>query len=153
MRGEQPVTAELIVRHGSVQRGGSTRIGVLFDIEPGWHIYSKDPGDAGLPTTIAWSGPSGVSFGPIEWPTPQQFLDPGEIRTSGYTGAVVLQSTLSLAPQPSAEPSLPIKASVEWLACKELCLPGSARLEVTLPVSPQSPVLSTHAELFDQVKE
>ncbi|MBI3996459.1 MAG: hypothetical protein HY352_02245 [Candidatus Omnitrophica bacterium] len=147
-----PVTAELITEHASIQPGGHTRVGVHFDIEDGWHIYAKDPGDAGLPTMIAWSGPAGVTFGPLWWPTPEQFVDAGDIHTSGYTGVLVLYSPLKIASRASAD-SIPITATVKWLACKQICLPGSAQLRVTLPVSPATPVRSTHGELFDQIAE
>ncbi len=147
---EQPVTATLIAEHVSVQLGGKTRVGVHFDIEEGWHLYAKNPGDAGLPTRIAWSALSGVSFGPLQWPPPQKFLDPGEIRTFGYSGTVMLSSPLVLAATAKLKDRIPIHADVQWVACKELCVPGSAVLELTLPVSPDQPVLSTHAELFEQ---
>ena len=145
---EQPVRAELIAEHASVQPGGSTRVGVHFDIEKGWHIYAKDPGESGLPTKIAWKGPAGASFGPLNWPTPQPLKDPGNLRTFGYTGVVVLASRLNVARATAPGTNLPIRARVEWLACKELCLPGSASLTLTLPVTTATPVSSTHADYF-----
>ena len=153
---EQPVQAELIAEHDSIRPGGATRLGVHFELEEGWHIYAQEPGDAGLPTTISWSVPEPlarfVSFGALQWPAPQEFFDPGDIRTFGYSGAVVLSTTLrftmpGLAGQPVTE--LPLHAKVQWLACKEICIPGSAALELTLPVSSNTPVFSAHAELFD----
>ena len=59
-----PVTVELITEYASIQPGGQTKIGVHFDLEEGWHIYAKDPGDAGLPTKVIWKGPASVKFGP-----------------------------------------------------------------------------------------
>lgn len=141
---------ELITEHASIQPGGGTRIGVRFEIEDGWHIYANDPGDAGLPTKITWSGPSEVSFGPLQYPTPEHFVDPGDIRTNGYSGAAVLYSTLRLKNTASRLAAIPISAAVEWLVCKEICLPGKARLELSLPVSANPPVLSTHALFFEQ---
>lgn len=146
---EQPVAVELIAEHASVQPGGATRVGIRFDIEEGWHIYGKTPGEAGLPTKIAWSGPSGASFGPLSWPTPQPLTDPGNLRTFGYTGAVVLASRLNVGRGAKPGVALPIQAKVEWLACKSLCVPGSADLHLTLPVSTDPPVSSTHAEFFE----
>ena len=144
---DHPVTAELITEHASVQPGGTTRVGVHFDLEEGWHIYAKNPGDAGIPTSVAWTGPNSVSFGPLQYPKPQEFLDPGDIHTFGYTGAVVLSSTLTAAS--SASEALPIHAEVKWLACKEICVPGSTSLDLTLPVSNTPPTSSAHAELFE----
>lgn len=147
--GPSAVSAELIAEHASVQPDGSTRIGVYFELEEGWHIYAETSGDAGLPTKIEWSVPSGVMVGPLEWPPHQEFVDPGDIHTFGYAGAVVLASRLSLKPSKTPPETIPVHARVKWLACKELCVPGSAELDLSLPVSDQPPALSTHAELFD----
>ena len=156
-----PVTAEMISEHASIQPGGTTRIGVHFEIEEGWHIYADPPGDAGLPTRIAWSGSTLVSFGPVVYPPAEQFIDPGDIRTRGYSGSAVLFSTVTLDPlwnrrgnvvEQSALVGLNLSAAVKWLACHEICVPGKADLTLMLPVSDQSPVFSTHAELFEQVQ-
>jgi thiol:disulfide interchange protein DsbD len=148
---EQPVTAELITEHASVKPAGGTRVGVRFDVAEGWHIYGQEPGDAGMPTTVSWEGPAGVLFGPIAWPEPEQFRDPGDIVTYGYSGAVVLASQLSVGRSIIAGSSLPLRASVKWVACRQICIPGSATLELILPVSGAPPAASTHAELFEHV--
>ena len=153
---KQPVHVELITEHASIQPDGQTKIGAHFEIEAGWHIYAKHPGDAGLPTTIQWTGPSWVSFSPLHWPPPEQFLDPGDIKTYGYSVTAVLYSTLKCRlgmiggqyPVP-----LPIQADVKWLACKEVCIPGSATLDLTLPVRSEAPAFSARAEWFEQTHE
>ena len=150
---EQPVTAELIAEHASVQPGSETRIGVHFDMKEGWHIYGREPGDAGLPTKIAWTVPPGFKTGPLQWPPAQEFTDAGNIRTFGYSGAVVLASTLKYVASRESLIEAPIHAHVEWLACKDICLPGSADLDLTLPVTSQPPARSARAELFDQIPE
>ena len=146
---EQPVKVELIAEQASVQPGGRTRIGVHFELEEGWHIYADPPGDAGLPTTITWMAPRGVMVGPIQWPKPERFVDPGDIRTSGYSGVVVPYSTVTLPTRQLDGDAVVLRAQVSWLACHELCIPGKTELELTLPVSEQPPVASTHAELFE----
>lgn len=148
--GAQHVNAELVAEHASVQPGGRTRVGVRFKIEEGWHIYAQDPGDAGLPTTVSWSAPQGATVEPLRWPKPRQFLDPGDIRTFGYTGTVLLSSQLAWASGNAAGASIPIQARVEWLACKEVCVPGSAQLELMLPISASAPGPSTSAHLFEK---
>lgn len=154
--GGHPVSAELIAEHASIQPGGATRVGVHFELEEGWHIYAHDPGDAGLPTTVIWKPLEGQRYGPLQWPPHQEFVDPGDIRTRGYSGSVVLSSTLTISPRAVSSPpgaAQGIRARAEWLACKEICLPGSADLELGLPVSIAPPALSAHAELFDHVTE
>ena len=145
----QPVTVELIAEQRSLQPAGTTRVGVHFKLEPGWHIYAEQPGDAGLPTQVRWSSPVAVVFEPLRWPHPEQFVDPGNITTFGYTGSTVLSSTLHGTPSKVLSASVPVHADVRWLACKEVCVPGSATLDLTLRVSTEVPAFSAHAELFD----
>ena len=147
----QPVKVELISEHASLQPGGMTHLGVHFELESGWHIYAQDPGDAGLPTTVAWSAPAEVSIGPLRWPPAQEFLDPGDIHTFGFSGMLVLTSPVTVAAHAAHGSTILIQADVSWMACKELCIPDNTRLELSLPVLEQPPALSTHAEFFDQV--
>ena len=149
----QAVMAELIAEHASIQPGGTTRVGVHFEVEEGWHIYAEKPGDAGLPTKIKWSAPFGT-FGPLQWPQSQEFVDPGDIRTFGYTGALVLASSYTIPSVWKESPPnpLPISADVSWLVCHDVCIPGKAHLELALPISNDPPAHSAHAEFFEQTR-
>ena len=145
---DQPVQTQLIAEHTSIQPGGRTRIGILFTIEEGWHIYAKIPGDAGLPTKTAWSSPVHVLFEPLEWPKPQEFMDPGDVQTFGYAGVVLLGSALT-APK-DVQGTIPIHAEAEWLSCKNICVPGSSVLDLSLPIGDQPPAPSSYASFFMQ---
>ena len=130
----QPVAVELIAADASVPPGGRTTIAARFRIKPGWHIYAQKPGDAGLPTKVTWEAPPEVKIGPLQWPPAQQFLEAGDLKTSGYTDEVIAASRLTVSAKAAPAPLL-IHAKVEWLACKDLCVPGRAQLDLSLPVS------------------
>ena len=49
--GRQLVTMKVVADTAGVEPGASFRLGVLLEMEPGWHTYWENPGDAGLPTT------------------------------------------------------------------------------------------------------
>src|SRR5262245_59531681 len=51
--------------------GVAFRLGVRFQLSPGWHLYWKNPGQSGLATEVAWSG-DGVALGPTRWPAPER---------------------------------------------------------------------------------
>lgn len=144
----QPVTAEAVAETASVQPGGTVRVGVLFTIPEGWHIYAKDPGDAGLPTKIDWAGPPDSEFGPLEYPPHREFNDPGDITTFGYTGQALLVSRFTAPPDAQPGDTLKAIAQARWLACKEVCLPGALVVELDLPVAAGAPQPSEHAPLF-----
>jgi len=147
----RPVKAIAIAEQVSIQPGGHSRIGVLFELQEGWHIYARDPGDAGMPTKVEWAPVDGVSFGFLRYPPAEEFLDPGEIKTRGYTGAAVLVTPIVVSRSVAAGTNLTLKAHAEWLACRDICLPGSANMTLRLPVRTEEPAQSAYAELFDQV--
>ena len=131
--GPPPVTAKLVSAQAAVVPGRSLEVGVLLDMAPGWHTYWAYSGDAGLPTKIDWSLPEGFSAGPIQWPTPKGLLEPGDIQTYAYGGRVLL--IVNIAVPSDAQGEAKLQAKVSWLACREMCVPGSAEVELTLPVA------------------
>ena len=87
-------------------------LGVHFDIEPGWHIYWKNPGGAGLATEIVWQLPNNVKAGELQWPVPAGFTQSGDIPGYGYEGSVILASKLGFEPSVGFEEGL--KRTVEY---------------------------------------
>ncbi|HVO37815.1 MAG TPA: thioredoxin family protein [Spirochaetia bacterium] len=131
------VESTLITQGESIQPGKPFLAGVRFRMDPGWHIYWKNPGDTGLPTTVAWELPPGFKAGALQWPSPQRFVSQGAA-SYGYTGAVSL--LVEITP-PAALPTgtrLTLRARVGWLACRIECTPGKADLSVSLPVRSQA---------------
>jgi thiol:disulfide interchange protein DsbD len=124
----QPVRARMVADTGRPIAGGTLQVGVLFEIEEGWHIYWKNPGDAGLATEVRLGLPDGLEAGDPRWPVPRRFTQPGGLIGYGYESSLLLASEIRLAGPPPDEGS-PVTAEASWLACKEVCLLGSARLE------------------------
>jgi DsbC/DsbD-like thiol-disulfide interchange protein len=120
------------------QLGESVFLGVRFEIRPGWHIYWKNPGGAGLATDVQWRLPAGVEAGDLLWPVPVAFTQSGDIPGYGYEGEVVLAAELRSS---GAVPDgAVVGASVSWLACKDVCVLGSAELEspwAEVPIDPE----------------
>ena len=77
--GKQLVKASLVTDVCAIQSGQKFRIGVLYQIEPGWHIYWKDSGDSGIPTKIDWKLPVGFKVGELQWPLPIRDKEPGDL--------------------------------------------------------------------------
>jgi thiol:disulfide interchange protein len=124
---------ELISEQSSIQPGSPLHVGLHFQLEPGWHIYWKNPGDSGQPPRVQWDLPAGLSAGPIEWSVPKR-LPVGPLLDYGYENEVLLPIPLraeqSLAPASAVE----LKANLRVLVCRETCIPGKAALELSLPV-------------------
>src|SRR5689334_14614311 len=51
---------------------GANNAGLYFKLESGWHVYWKNPGDAGEPPRIKWTLPEGITAGAIQYPIPKR---------------------------------------------------------------------------------
>ncbi|MDR3772304.1 MAG: protein-disulfide reductase DsbD family protein, partial [Terracidiphilus sp.] len=110
-------------------------VGLYFKLEPGWHVYWKNPGDAGEPPHIKWTLPNGVTAGPLQFPPPKR-LPLGPLMDFGYEGEVLFPIDIHVAESVPLGPVV-LHAKVDWLVCRESCIPGKAELEVTQDVRVQ----------------
>jgi thiol:disulfide interchange protein DsbD len=103
-------------------------VGLYFKLEPGWHIYWKNPGDAGLPPHVSWTLPSGIAAGPMQFPAPRR-LPLGPLMDFGYENEVLFPLKLHVADGVKTGP-VTLRVKVDWLVCQASCIPGKAELEV-----------------------
>lgn len=131
---EKHVAASLVAESDALVPGQTTTVALRLVHEEHWHTYWKNPGEAGLPTTISWKLPPGFAAGPIQWPAPA-ITDTGGVLTLGYGGDLLLLVDITApANLPTGEP-ITLQARADWLMCKESCVPGNAKLSLTLPVA------------------
>ena len=124
------VEAELIAETTQLTKNGDNWLALRLKPEEGWHVYWRNPGDSGLPTSIAWALPAGASAGDIRWPYPQRETL-GGIVNYGYTDETLLLVPLQLAGTVAAGTTLNLQAKAKWLVCKDSCIPGGAELSLT----------------------
>ncbi len=135
---EVHVKAVLLPESKSIKPGKEFLLGVSFEIEPQWHIYYKDAGEAGMPTSIEWKLPPGFKHGDLLWQTPHKFVDAG-ITTYGYKDKTIIATRVTPPADLKIGAPLKIEANLKWLSCKEICLPGKATVTLDLPVSADEP--------------
>jgi thiol:disulfide interchange protein DsbD len=145
--GKELVKATLISDVNSIKPGQKFRLGVLYRIEPGWHIYWRYPGDSGIPTKIEWQVPDGFKVQDLQWPLPLRDKEPGDLEVFDYSSEVLLfaqvEAPASLPPGP-----LTIQAKSDWLVCQSLCVPGRAQLSLTLNSAANT--ASDSAQIFEK---
>jgi thiol:disulfide interchange protein/DsbC/DsbD-like thiol-disulfide interchange protein len=144
------VEVELVAERLAVRPGERVLLGLRIRHEPHWHTYWRNPGDSGLATQIEPSAPAGTRFDAVRWPAPVR-LWVGPLANYGYEDEIVLPFAAEV-PRDLTGPRLRIEAAAQWLVCKDVCIPGEARLVIELPVvadSAAQPARSTHAPLFD----
>ncbi len=111
-------------------------VGVELTVPSGWHTYWSNPGETGLAPEISWQKPQGVTPVSLAFPVPQRFEEEG-IVSFGYKGKVRLLAEFDSDAFLSADP-LHLEAQIEWMICKEVCLPVQSSARVTLEVNPSA---------------
>ena len=144
--GSKLIRPTLIADVDAAVPGSTFTLGVRMKIEPHWHTYWINPGEAGDATKVALTGPAGFEFGAIQWPVPHKIDAPGGI-TYGYEDEVLLLIPVTVADDVPVSGEATIEANVSWLVCKEECIKGGAELSVALPISAASK--PANKELFD----
>ncbi len=110
-------------------------IGLYFKLENGWHVYWQNAGDSGEPPHIKWTLPKGITVGPMQFPPPTR-LPLGPLMDFGYEKEVLFPMSASVDQTASRDTAV-LHAKVDWLVCREVCIPGKADLDLNLLVSDQ----------------
>lgn len=134
----------LIAATNTTGKAATLRLGIHFQLLPGWKIYWRTPGDAGYPPKIDWAGSKNIGAITMLWPAPKRFVLAG-LQNHGYAGEVVLPLDVAL-PHPH-EPAI-LQANLDYLACSQICVPMQAELNLTMPAGPTQS--SDFAELINR---
>ena len=124
-------SVRLIAAESAVARGGTIHLGVQFRTAPGWHVYWKNPGDAGFPPRVDVLAPPSLRGVALLFPAPRRFELPGGLAAFGYEGEVVYPLTPgTLAEGPDGP--VRVEADVDYLTCAADCVPYRYRLALDL---------------------
>jgi len=130
----QHLTVELVSQSPEIARDGTAYIGLRFRLQDHWHVYWANAGDAGAPPRVKWELPAGLSAGPLLFPTPSR-LAQGPLMDFGYENNVTFPINITAGPA-AADSPIRLDAHVQWLVCREVCIPGKAHLGLDLKVVP-----------------
>ena len=98
-------------------------LAVTFQNKPKWHTYWKNPGDAGLPIKFAvTTSGKDHQISMASWPAPKKYIEEGNILAYGYEGLY------SFFIKDNFKENTPYELDLKWLICKNICIPGKAKL-------------------------
>ncbi len=149
-----PLSIEMVAEQETVQPGKPFWIALHFQSKDDWHVYGQNPGDIGIPLTIAWSLPAGFQSISVEWPTPERFgLE--DMIGYGYEGSFTLLAQMTSSPSVDLNKIIDINADISWLACSSTtCLPGkkhsTIKVKTGTPASAPNPQWSA---LFAEARQ
>lgn len=133
-REEKPrphVRVELISEKDALTPQAENRLAVRFTHESGWHTYWRMPGDAGLPPEFTFGLPEGIRADAPRFPLPERTLASG-LTSFGYGGTTLFPFRVEIPRFTTG--SVTVKMHVEYLACRDMCVPESADATLRLPV-------------------
>jgi len=133
--------------------GKTATLAVKVVPDEDWHVYWQNPGGTGLPTEVTWSGPRGFTFGPTRYPAPELKHDKTlKEDTFILAGNPVLLTEVRIPDD--ATGSVTLTAEASWLACRKQCIPGDAKLALTLPVAATgAQTKPANADLFEDARD
>jgi DsbC/DsbD-like thiol-disulfide interchange protein len=143
--------AELLCETSALTPGKPVTFGVHLTMDSGWHTYWQNPGDAGLATSVVLKLPMGFHAGKMLWPIPQRITLPG-VTDFGYENEAMLLIPVTVSKNLKPGESFKFTAKVQWLVCKETCVPGEAKLTIEVPVV-SAPISTSPYSLFAKARE
>lgn len=150
------VTIRLISEKTALTPQAVNRLAVVFDHEPGWHTYWINPGDAGKPPTFKFSvNKKNFTFSKPEFPTPERHFT-GGLTSYSYTGQTIFPFTVDIPRFGGTSGKVHIRVNVDYLVCKDLCVPESGTATITVPLSvsglpgPDAPLMANALKLIPE---
>ena len=129
---EKRAEVTLISESSLAKPGDTIWFGLQFELDEGWHIYWRNPGDAGIPPEILWSEATDIEalgVSSFSWPAPELLpVVPNEIMDYGYSDQVVLPFRVTV-PEATEGPVL-FEGVADYLICENVCIPESAEIRL-----------------------
>ncbi|HNQ21716.1 MAG TPA: protein-disulfide reductase DsbD family protein [Phycisphaerae bacterium] len=134
----------------AVVPGMPFEVGLEFALAPDWHIYWKNPGDAGLPPLLTWELPPGFTVTDWEYPVPVRHVDPGPLTTYILGGSPVLLARVT-PPTEITDERVMLVLKAQYQVCKTLCIVEKAHVGLGLSVAAGEP-RPAHQEFFERAR-
>ena len=144
-------TAKIVVDSYSLEKSRSIPIGVLVELEEGWHLYWRNSGDTGMPTSVEFDLPEGITVSEIQWAVPEVFEFDG-LASFGYEKQVLLLTELTI-PENYQSNSVSVTAKLKSLICKDVCIPFNTTVSKEIILMNNLPADDDVSTLFAQTKK
>ena len=129
-----------------VRAGEKALVALRYRCDPHFHIYWKNPGDAGASPTVEWTEKSGTEVGPMIWPGPK-LLDQAGVMNFVYEDETLILMEVAIPAGKTG--AITLKGKAEWLECDDKgCWPHDTLVELTLKVGPGNTAYKYDRKLY-----
>lgn len=136
-----PVQVTVVAVPDAAVPGQSVTLLWEFSLADDWHLYWAGRNDSGYPPKIDLELPAGWVAGGLQWPVPERHVSPGDILDHVYFEKMTLLQKVGVPDGAGIGQDVTIKADVQWLACKNMCVPGRRTVTLSLPVAAKAPAV------------
>lgn len=144
-------SSRLIAETDGVEPGGVLSLAFAQELEDGWHVYWKNPGDSGLPLEFKWRLPEGAEAGAIDYPAPHR-IPIGPLVNFGHEGAPVFLTSLTAPADAPVGSRFDIALEATWLICADICVPETGSFSLSVPVVEKASPDPAQASLFAKAR-
>lgn len=142
------IKAALVAESSEPAPGKAFTIAILMQPEQGWHGYWQNPGDAGLSAQLRWTLPNGATVSAPRYPVPERLVI-ADLMNHVYNAEHALLATLTIPPHLAKGTRLPLRMSIDRLACTDkICVPNMTTSHLTSP-SATSAIAAANRARFD----
>ena len=136
--------SRLVAAYESAGPAGSGPVLLAWQValDDDWKTYWRTPGEAGLPPVFDFAGSINLEAAEIRFPLPERFELFG-IETYGYGGSVTLPIAVTRQEDGGA---LKLAATVDYMVCKDICVPLQESYTLTLEPAVGAQVFSAHRD-------
>ena len=133
-----------------IRAGEKALVALRYRCDPHFHIYWKNPGDAGASPTIEWTEKSGTDVGPMIWPGPK-LLDQAGVMNFVYEDETLI--LLEVTVPAGKTGTMTLKGKAEWLECDDKgCWPHDTLVALTLSVGQGNPAYKYDRKLYPALR-
>lgn len=143
--------ADIILDSFDIEKDSVIQAGILVTLEDGWHVYWRNSGDSGMPTSFEFDFSDGIKVTEIQWPVPKIFEFEG-YASYGYEDKVLFPFKLILSKENYDKPFL-INVKLKSLICKDVCKPYNDELKIEIDLNQSIVSSSDINEIFKQTFE
>jgi DsbC/DsbD-like thiol-disulfide interchange protein len=132
---DEHARASIVSETDTFAPGRTAFIGIAFEIDDEWHLYWNGRNDTGYEPEINLNLPQGFELGQVLWPAPRRYISAGDILDHIYERHILLMIPVKVPADAKPGAEVTIEANVDWLVCKDACIPGSAHLTRTISIA------------------
>ena len=140
--------SEIITEKTAITPGETMWFALRQEVREGWHVFWKNPGEAGLTLKVEWATPEGFAVGDILYPTPE-YIPVGPLASYAHEGAPVFLFPVTVPSKLAIGEEIIIDIKASWQACEEICVPEEGRFTFSMPVTETSEIDASRTALFD----